>query len=311
MGSRSSPGRRRRTRRRARRRTAASRRRPRRPRAAASGSRRSAPDRPIRTRGRPPGRRRGTRSGTRCSGCSGEPGGRPRRRACARARCRAARGGTRAAHRRPPFRSTATCTGSSAPPSTSAAAAGGTPPCRATTGTTFSTPITVTSTSGSVVHMRPLPSDSTTQMLPVSATPKFAPLTPIRADRNFARRCSRAASASAAGSSVRSSSPSSRRKMSRISARLRWIAGTRMCEGKSSSSWMISSARSVSTARTPAAASCSFSEISSVAIDLTFTTSSSPCDRAMSATIAHASSPSRAQCTRPPAEVTCDSSSSS
>ena len=26
--------------------------------------------------------------------------------------------------------------------------------------------------------MRPLPSDSTTQIVPVSATPKFAPLTP-------------------------------------------------------------------------------------------------------------------------------------
>ena len=74
-------------------------------------------------------------------------------------------------------------------------------------GTTFSTPITVTSTSGSVVHIRPLPSDSKTQTLPVSATAKFAPLTPIRADRNFARRCSRAASASAAGSSVRSVEP--------------------------------------------------------------------------------------------------------
>ena len=38
--------------------------------------------------------------------------------------------------------------------------------------------MTVTSTSGSVMHMRPLPSDSTTQIVPVSATPKFAPLTP-------------------------------------------------------------------------------------------------------------------------------------
>ena len=36
-------------------------------------------------------------------------------------------------------------------------------------GTTFSIPITVTSTSGSVVHIRPFPSDSTTTMLPVSA----------------------------------------------------------------------------------------------------------------------------------------------
>ena len=95
-------------------------------------------------------------------------------------------------------------------------------------GITFSIPITVTSTSGRVVHIRPLPSDSNTQTLPVSATAKFAPLTPIRAERNFARRCSRAASVSAAGSSVRSSEPSSRMKMSRISALFRWIAGTRM-----------------------------------------------------------------------------------
>ena len=62
-------------------------------------------------------------------------------------------------------------------------------------------PITVTSTSGSVVHMRPLPSDSTTQTVPVSAMPKFAPLTAMGADRNFSRRCRRAASARAAGSS--------------------------------------------------------------------------------------------------------------
>ena len=37
-------------------------------------------------------------------------------------------------------------------------------------------PITVISTSGSVAHMRPLPSDSTTTPCPVSATPKLAPL---------------------------------------------------------------------------------------------------------------------------------------
>ena len=58
------------------------------PRAAASGSLRSGPDRPSRTRARPPGRRPGTRSGRRCSGCSGAPGGRPRRRASAPGRCR-------------------------------------------------------------------------------------------------------------------------------------------------------------------------------------------------------------------------------
>ena len=115
-------------------------------------------------------------------------------------------------------------------------------------GTTFSMPITVISVSGRVRHIRPLPSDSTTHSVPVSATAKFAPLMPTRADRNVRRRCSRAASASAAGVSVRpgSTSPISRRKMSRISARLRWMAGTRMCDGRSWPSWTISSARSVS-----------------------------------------------------------------
>ena len=126
-------------------------------------------------------------------------------------------------------------------------------------GITFSIPITVTSTSGSVVHIRPLPSDSNTQTLPVSATAKFAPLTPIRADRNFARRWSRAASASAAGSSVRSSSPSSRRKMSRISARLRWIAGTRMCDGEVVVELDDQLGEVGLHREDPAAASCSFS----------------------------------------------------
>ena len=55
-------------------------------------------------------------------------------------------------------------------------------------GTSFSIPSTVTSTGGSVVHMRPLPSDSTTQTVPVSATPKFAPLTPTCARRKRSRR---------------------------------------------------------------------------------------------------------------------------
>ena len=50
-------------------------------------------------------------------------------------------------------------------------------------GTSFSIPITVTSVSGSVVHIRPLPSDSNTQTVPVSATAKFAPEIPMRARR--------------------------------------------------------------------------------------------------------------------------------
>ena len=62
-------------------------------------------------------------------------------------------------------------------------------------GSSFSIPITVTSTSGSVVHMRPLPSDSTTATVPVSAIPKFAPEIATGTERNFSRRCRRAASA--------------------------------------------------------------------------------------------------------------------
>ena len=74
-------------------------------------------------------------------------------------------------------------------------------------GIAFSIPITVISTSGSVVHMRPLPSDSTTQIVPVSATAKFAPEIATRARRNASRRWSRAASASSAGSSERLRQP--------------------------------------------------------------------------------------------------------
>ncbi len=49
-------------------------------------------------------------------------------------------------------------------------------------------PMRVTSTGGSVVHILPLPSDSTTETVPVSATAKFAPLMPTFAFRNFLRR---------------------------------------------------------------------------------------------------------------------------
>ncbi len=175
--------------------------------------------------------------------------------------------------------------------------------------TTFSMPTTLTSTSGRVRHIRPLPSDSTTTRVPVSATAKLAPLTPTFARRNFSRRCSRAAPASTAGSSVRSAGagrPTAairRRKISRTSARLRWIAGTRMWDGRSSPSWTMSSARSVSQAAMPSASRASLRPISAVAIDLTLTTSSAPWSWATRATIAHASSASRAQWTVAPART--------
>src|SRR3954463_12543149 len=96
-------------------------------------------------------------------------------------------------------------------------------------GRTFSIPTTETRTSGRVVHMRPLPSDSSTTTWPVSATAKFAPLTPTGTERNFARRCARAAAVSSAGSSE-TSTTRSRRKSAAIWARLRWMAGTRRGE---------------------------------------------------------------------------------
>ena len=179
-------------------------------------------------------------------------------------------------------------------------------------GSTFSIPIRVTSTRGIVVHMRPLPSDSTTPTVPVSAIAKFAPLIAIGTERNLARRWRRAASAIRAGSSP-SFSPWAivRSNSAAISARLRWMAGTRMWDCWSSPSWMISSARSVSIARMPRSSSASLSPISSDSSDLTLITSVASCSRAMPATIEFASAPSRAQWTVPPAAVTRSSSRSS
>ena len=102
----------------------------------------------------------------------------------------------------------------------------------------------------------------------------------------------------------------SRRKISRISARLRWIAGTRMWDGRSWPSCTISSARSVSYAAMPASASASFRPISWVTIDFTFTTSVSPVACTSRVTIALASFASDAQCTVPPRLVTSRSSRS-
>ena len=67
-------------------------------------------------------------------------------------------------------------------------------------GSTFSIPMIVTSARGSVRHMRPLPSDSTTPTAPVSAIAKFAPETATGTVKNFERRCNRAASAIAVAS---------------------------------------------------------------------------------------------------------------
>ncbi len=143
-------------------------------------------------------------------------------------------------------------------------------------GSSFSIPRIDTRTGGRVVHIRPFPSDSTMQTAPVSAMPKLAPLTPTRASRNRSRRYRRAASARSAGSFDVIPGAIVRAKRSRISLLLRWIAGTRMCDGQSPSSWRISSAKSVSSAWMPTSAHAPLSSISSVVRDFIFTTSSAP-----------------------------------
>ena len=95
---------------------------------------------------------------------------------------------------------------------------------------TFSIPITEISTCGKVRHMRPLPSDSTTHTVPLSATAKFAPLIATGTLRNLRRRCWRAAFANSFGLSDKLSMPSVRVNSSRISARFLWMAGTRICD---------------------------------------------------------------------------------
>ena len=162
-------------------------------------------------------------------------------------------------------------------------------------------PITVISVCGRVRHIRPLPSDSTTTSVPVSATPKLAPLTATLAERNFRRKCSRAAIASTRGSSVSSpASGISRMKMSRISARLRWIAGTRMWLGQSWPSWTISSARSVSIAVMPSALQMLVEAdlLGRHRFDLDHLVG--PVSWIRPVTMRLASSASRAQCTTPP-----------
>ncbi len=143
-------------------------------------------------------------------------------------------------------------------------------------GISFSIPTTLISVSGSVRHMRPLPSDSATSSPPVSAIAKLAPLTATGVFRNSRLRCRRAASARSCGSSVRSFGASGMcsRKIWRISARLRWSAGTTMWLGRSCDSWMIISARSVSCAVIPWFSRAFTRPISWVAIDLTLMTSS-------------------------------------
>ena len=113
-------------------------------------------------------------------------------------------------------------------------------------GTSFSMPITTTWTGGTLVTSLALPSLVTVAIVPVSATPKLAPVIPICAARNFSLRRLRAKEprASTSGGSslaggLREDLDDPRRFMCRI--------GPTMCEGWSPASWAIHSPRSVST----------------------------------------------------------------
>ena len=114
-------------------------------------------------------------------------------------------------------------------------------------------------------------------------SPKFAPETATGTERNFARRCRRAASAIAVASLPSELALGDRALEQR--ADLGAVAVDRRDEDVRllvvGPSWTISSARSVSSAWMPSASSASFIPISSVASDLTLITSSVPCARAM------------------------------
>ena len=140
-----------------------------------------------------------------------------------------------------------------------------------------SMPITAMCTRGTVVQRRPLPSFSTSTIEPVSATAKLQPgHTEVGGEETGSELLAgEGGEVLGLGSSVRPSCTSSCR-MSRIWWRSRWTAGAMMWLGVWPASWMIHSPRSVSTTVQPAASSASFRPVSSVAIDLPFTTVRAP-----------------------------------
>ena len=172
-------------------------------------------------------------------------------------------------------------------------------------------PMTVMRTSGRVRHIRPLPSDSTTTTVPrlgdgevgagdgdARAQELLAQVEPGRLGelRRVVGQVGRRRPAGAAISPM---------KMSRISVRLRWIAGTRMCDGRSCPSWTIISARSVSQTSMPSQAErlVELDLLGRHRLDLDDLGRAVRPGRSP-ATIAFASAASRAQWTVPPAAVT-------
>jgi hypothetical protein len=84
-------------------------------------------------------------------------------------------------------------------------------------------------------------------------------------------------------------------------SRVLCIAGQMMCEGRSSASWMMCSARSVSMRVMPAASRACGRPISSPSIDFDRATLFAFAALQIATTMSHASSAVRAQCTCAPA----------
>ena len=177
-------------------------------------------------------------------------------------------------------------------------------------GSSFSMPAVTMWTLGGVVVSSALPSLVTVQAAPVSAIRKLAPEMPTSAERNFARSSRRALATRSSASSPRGGCAWRALNSSAACSRVRCMAGQTMWDGGSPASWMMCSARSVSTRSTPASASACGRPISSPSIDLARVTRRAPASRQMATTIRQASSAVAAQCTLLPAAVAFFSNSS-
>jgi len=166
-------------------------------------------------------------------------------------------------------------------------------------GTTFSIPATTRCTRGSRAPARAFPSFDSRTTDPVSATRKFAPVTPKSARRKLPSSRFRAIAARPAASEA-GGSPSFRSNRRETACRVMWKADDRMCEGGSPARRATYPPRSVSTSSTPASRRASSREISSAAVDFDRTASATPSSLATRATISRARAASRATWTTVP-----------
>ena len=166
--------------------------------------------------------------------------------------------------------------------------------------TSLSTPATTMCSGGRLLHSRALPSLLTSMTLPVLATRALAPVMPASAAMNLSRRYSRAACTSVSGSGGRSC-PVALPISSAARSRVMCSAGATMCEGSSSATCIRNSPRSVSITSSPSASSDWRSPISSVAMDLLFTTMRAEALRNSSATVSCTAAASAGGCTTMPA----------